>query len=77
LLVLGRGGVLGVGEQKIVLMWSDLKIQPDPTNRNRRVAMVDQAKIDSAPRYEARRDGAPAASPRTMPGSQPKPATKY
>jgi hypothetical protein len=69
--VLGRGGVLGVGEQKVVLAWSDLKIQPDTTNRNRWVAMVDQAKIDSAPRYEARRDTSPSASPST------KPTTKY
>jgi sporulation protein YlmC with PRC-barrel domain len=65
--VLGRGGVLGVGEQKVVLAWSDLKIQPGAGSRNRWVAMVDQAKIDSAPRYEARRDTAPAASPATTP----------
>lgn len=64
--VLGRGGLMGVGEQKVVLSWSDLKIQADPDNRNRWVAMTDQAKIDSAPRYEARRD-APAASPATAP----------
>ncbi len=70
--VLGRGGVLGMGEQKVVLAWSELKMQPDPNNRTRWVAMVDQAKIDSAPRYEARRDAAPAASPMTTP-STPKP----
>ena len=76
--VLGRGGVLGVGEQRVVLAWSDLKIQPDATHRDRRrVAMVDQAKIDSAPRYEGRRDTTPAASPTTTPGSQPTPARKY
>jgi len=69
--VLGRGGVLGVGEQKVVLMWSDLKIQPDANNRNRWIAMVDQAKIDSAPRYEARRETAPSASPTTMPTTKP------
>ena len=65
--VLGRGGLMGVGEQKVVLSWSDLKIQADPDNRNRWVAMTDQAKIDSAPRYEARRDAPPAASPATAP----------
>jgi sporulation protein YlmC with PRC-barrel domain len=76
--VLGRGGVLGVGEQRVVLAWSDLKIQPDATHRDRRrVAMVDQAKIDSAPRYEGRHDTTPAASPTTTPGSQPTPARKY
>jgi sporulation protein YlmC with PRC-barrel domain len=73
--VLGKGGVLGVGEQRLVLEWSDLKMQADPDNRTRMVAMVDQAKVDSAPRYEARRDTAPAASPTTSPGTtttQPK-----
>ena len=71
--VLGKGGVLGLGEQRIVLAWSDMKIQPDPDNRSRMVAMVDQNKVDSAPRYEARRDTAPAASPATSPSStQPK-----
>jgi hypothetical protein len=65
--VLGRGGLLGVGEQKVVLPWSDLQIQADPDNRNRWVAMTDQTKIDSAPRYEARRDAPPAASPATAP----------
>jgi sporulation protein YlmC with PRC-barrel domain len=65
--VLGRGGLMGVGEEKVVLSWSDLKIQADPDNRNRWVAMTDQAKIDSAPRYEVRRDAPPAASPATAP----------
>jgi sporulation protein YlmC with PRC-barrel domain len=68
--VLGRGGMLGVGEQKVVLPWSDVKIQPDANNRNRWLAMVNQSKIDSAPRYEARRDGTPAASPSTTPGAR-------
>lgn len=73
--VLGRGGMLGVGEQKVALAWSDLKIQPE-AGRSRWVAMVEQAKIDSAPRYEARRDTVPAASPTTTPGSQPRPERK-
>lgn len=63
--VVGKGGVLGIGEQKVVLPWSDVKTQPDPTNRLRMVVMVDQGKLDSAPRYEARRDTTPAASPAT------------
>jgi sporulation protein YlmC with PRC-barrel domain len=62
--VLGRGGVLGMGEQKIALPWSDVKIQRE-IDRNRLVAVVEQSKLDSAPRYEARRDTAPAASPAT------------
>jgi sporulation protein YlmC with PRC-barrel domain len=67
--VLGRGGMLGVGERKVVLAWNDLQLQADPANRNRMVAMVQQSKLDSAPRYEARgdRDTPPAASPTTSP----------
>ena len=71
--VLGKGGVLGLGEQKIVLAWSDLKIQPDADSRSRMAAMVDQSKVDSAPRYEARRDTTPAASPATSPSSTSQP----
>ena len=63
--VVGKGGVLGVGEQRIALSWSDLKMQADPDNRTRWIALVDQSKIESAPRFEARRDTAPAASPGT------------
>lgn len=76
--VLSRGGVLGVGGEKLVVSWSDLKIQPDADNRTRMVAMVDQAKLDSAPRYEARRETSPAASPATSPGTrtQPQPDKK-
>lgn len=61
--IVGKGGLLGVGEQKLALSWSDLKVQADADNRDRLVAVVDQAKLDSAPRYEARRDTTPAASP--------------
>jgi sporulation protein YlmC with PRC-barrel domain len=66
--VLGRGGMLGVGEQKVVLAWNDLKLQADPGRRARMIATVEQTKLDSAPRYEARdRDVTPAASPTTSP----------
>jgi sporulation protein YlmC with PRC-barrel domain len=70
--VLGKGGVLGVGEQKVALPWSDVKVQPDTENRNRWIAVVDQAKFDGAPKYEARRDTAPAASPATAPTTDKK-----
>ena len=79
--VIGRGGVAGVGEKKVVLMWSDVTLQPDPNNRNRMIASVDQGKLDSAPRYEARhgRETTPAASPRTTttPGTRSTPEKKY
>jgi hypothetical protein len=73
--VIGRGGVAGVGEQKVVVGWSDIKLQADPNNRRRMTAMVDQSKLDTAQRYEARRDRdmTPAASPgTTTPSSQPR-----
>jgi hypothetical protein len=75
--VIGRGGVLGVGEQKVVLGWNDLKLQADPNNRNRMIATADQSKLDGAPRYEVRRDRdtAPAASPSTTPSTTPAPTT--
>jgi sporulation protein YlmC with PRC-barrel domain len=66
--VVDCGGVAGVGEQKVVLDWSDVKLQADPKNRSRMVATVDQAKLDSAPRYEARRD-----RPRRAPGRPGRP----
>jgi hypothetical protein len=69
--VVGRGGMLGIGEHKVVLQWSDLKLQPNPADRGRWMAMEDQTKLAAAPRYEARRDGAPAASPTTTPSGQP------
>ena len=62
-------------------MWSDVTLQPDPNNRNRMIASVDQGKLDSAPRYEARhgRETTPAASPRTTttPGTRSTPEKKY
>ena len=79
--VLGLGGLLGVGEQKVVIAWKDLTIQPDPNRRNRFVATVAQSKVDGAPRYEARRKSemTPAASPSTEPAgpSTTTPAKKY
>jgi sporulation protein YlmC with PRC-barrel domain len=79
--IVGKGGVLGVGEQRLAVAWDDVKIQQDPQNRDRWVAMVEQADLDKAPRYETRRNGSPAASPATgtSPGSttQPRQEKKY
>jgi hypothetical protein len=78
--VMGQGGLLGIGETKLALAWSDLKIQRDPDNADKWVALVDRAKLDAAPRYQARkdRDTAPAASPASPPASRPaEPAKKY
>jgi len=69
--VVGKGGVLGVGERKVVLDWNDLTIQSDPNMRGRMVAQVSQSKLDTAPVYQARRDHnvTPSASPNTAPSS--------
>lgn len=63
--VVGMGGFAGIGEQKVVLPWSELRIQREPPAgaqpespgaRSRAdgqglIALVDQAAIDRAPRY--------------------------
>jgi sporulation protein YlmC with PRC-barrel domain len=68
--VLGKGGVLGIGEQKLVVDWEKLNVQRDAKNRNNWVATVDQATLDSAQLYVERdRDRTPAASPATTPRS--------
>jgi sporulation protein YlmC with PRC-barrel domain len=64
--VIGLGGVLGVGEEKVVVPWSDLRMTAARDGRKAEITL-DQAKLQSAPRYErtARGDRAPAASPAT------------
>jgi sporulation protein YlmC with PRC-barrel domain len=64
--VVGLGGLLGVGEKKVVVPWSDVKMT-STTNGRKPAIVMDQAKLESAPRYErtARAERAPAASPAT------------
>ena len=70
--IVSKGGVLGVGAEKLVLTWRDVKLQHDVDNADKWVAVVDQAKIDRAPKYEARSsETAPAASPSTAPANRP------
>ncbi|HEY7520055.1 MAG TPA: PRC-barrel domain-containing protein [Methylomirabilota bacterium] len=66
--VVGVGGFLGVGERKVVVPWSELKMAPAQDGRKAAITM-DQAKLESAPRYErtAGADRAPSASPATSP----------
>jgi len=64
--VIGLGGVAGVGEKKVVVPWSELKFAPVTEGKKNAITM-DEAKLESAPRYDrtaARSDVAPAASPR-------------
>jgi sporulation protein YlmC with PRC-barrel domain len=65
--VVGLGGLLGVGEKKVVVPWSDLKMGAAHDGKKAQITM-DQAKLESAPRYErtaARTDRSPSASPAT------------
>jgi hypothetical protein len=66
--VIGVGGLAGVGETKVVVKWSDLRFQPDPTNPRRTITAVDQAVVEAAPRWDRRAEEVPpAASPTTIP----------
>jgi sporulation protein YlmC with PRC-barrel domain len=65
--VVGLGGFLGVGEKKVVVPWSDLKMGAAHDGKKAMITM-DQARLESAPRYErtARTaDRSPSASPST------------
>jgi hypothetical protein len=77
--VIGVGGLAGVGETTVVVRWSDLRIQPDPTNPRRTITTVDQTVVDRAPRWDRRaeeRDRVPpAASPTTIPPGPASPLT--
>ena len=67
--VVGLGGFLGVGEKKVVVPWSDLKMSAAHEGKKALITM-DQAKLESAPRYErtaSRADRSPSASPSTSP----------
>jgi sporulation protein YlmC with PRC-barrel domain len=67
--VVGMGGVLGVGQTEIVVPWGDVQIRQD--ERQATVAMVNQATLDQAPRYQA---AAPAPrEPAASPGGAPQP----
>jgi sporulation protein YlmC with PRC-barrel domain len=67
--VIGKGGVLGVGETKVVVPWSSVALRADPDNRDRLMVTMEQSTIDAAPRWDRRAAGtdrtAPAASPRS------------
>lgn len=65
--VIGKGGVLGVGETKVVVPWSEVKMSRDKDG-DRVAVTMDASRLENAPRYERRaatRDRAPAASPGT------------
>jgi sporulation protein YlmC with PRC-barrel domain len=66
--VVGLGGVAGVGEEKVVVPWRQLRLTHDGKKATDVIATIDRAALDRAPRYVAidrDHDRAPAASPRT------------
>lgn len=73
--VVGYGGVAGIGETKVVVPWSDVRMSWD-RDRDNPVVTMDATTLQRAPRYEPRavrdRDRTPAASPTTTPRTQEK-----
>jgi sporulation protein YlmC with PRC-barrel domain len=75
--VVGVGGLAGVGEKKVVVPWSDVKLAADHRGGKAQVTM-DRAMLDKAPSYEKRvmapdrERTPPAASPATLPSGEPK-----
>jgi sporulation protein YlmC with PRC-barrel domain len=64
--VVGMGGVLGVGEEKVVVPYSALKMTGHEAGRKARIT-IDQSTLDQAPKYVKTSDRQPAASPATTP----------
>jgi len=63
--VIAVGGFMGMGEKKVVVPWADLKIASEG---NRPVATLEQAKLESAPRWDrvvSEEIERPSASPTT------------
>jgi len=63
--VVGLGGFLGLGKDKVVVPYSSLTITERASGRKATV-VADQAALESAPKYTTKAsDRTPAASPRT------------
>jgi sporulation protein YlmC with PRC-barrel domain len=72
--VIGIGGLAGVGEKKVVVPWSALKFSPTAEGKKNAIVM-DQSKLDSAPRYE--RSASMERSPSASPSTTTSPTKKY
>jgi sporulation protein YlmC with PRC-barrel domain len=62
--VVGLGGFLGMGKDKVVVPYSALTITERAAGRKATV-VADQTELSSAPKYVKTSDRTPAASPRT------------
>ena len=67
--IIGVGGMLGIGEEKVVVPYSSLKMSGHDGGRKASI-QLDQATLDSAPKYAKAGDrDRGAASPTTTPRS--------
>ena len=62
--VVGLGGMLGLGKDKVVVEYSALKMTAHEAGRKAKIAL-DQAALETAPKYVKTTDRAPSASPAT------------
>ena len=69
--VVGVGGMLGIGEDRVVVPYSSLKMSAHDSGRSHKATIqLDQATLDSAPKYVKAGDrDRGAASPATTPRS--------
>jgi sporulation protein YlmC with PRC-barrel domain len=72
-IIVGWGGIAGIGETKVVVPWSQVKLRRDREGSTPVVSM-DESTLQRAPRYERRqasgdRSTPPAASPKTGPST--------
>ena len=66
--VIGLGGFLGLGKDKVVVPYSAVKMAGHDTGRKARI-VADQAALESAPKYAKTSDRTPSASPAMSPRS--------
>ena len=62
--VVGLGGFLGIGEDKVVVPWSDIKVAAHQEGK-KAVITMDPAILERAPKYVKASDRSPSASPRS------------
>ncbi len=62
--VIGLGGFLGIGEDKVVVPWSEIKMAAHQEGK-KAVITMDQAALERAPKYVKAGEREPSASPAT------------